>query len=36
MPSLVTACTAVKAVSQQAGDTLGKAIRQKVIDNVAR
>ena len=27
---------AVKAVQQQGGDTLGKAIRQNVIDNVAR
>jgi len=26
----------VKAVSQQGGDTLGKAIRQNVIDNVAK
>jgi carbonic anhydrase len=37
MPSLVTAIApAVKAVSQQGGDTLGKAIRQNVIDNVAK
>jgi carbonic anhydrase len=37
MPSLVAAIApAVKAVSQQAGDTLGKAIRQNVIDNIAR
>ena len=36
MPSLVTGIApAVKAVSGQAGDTLGKAIRQNVIDNVA-
>jgi carbonic anhydrase len=37
MPSLVTAIApAVKAVSQQGGDTLGNAIRQNVIDNVAK
>ena len=37
MPSLVAAIApAVKAVSRQAGDTLGKAIRQNVIDNIAR
>jgi carbonic anhydrase len=37
MPSLVTAIApAVKAVSQQAGDTLNNAIRQNVIDNVAK
>jgi carbonic anhydrase len=37
MPSLVEAIApAVKAVSQQGGDTLGKAIRQNVIDNVAK
>jgi carbonic anhydrase len=37
MPSLVAAIApAVKAVSQQAGDTLGNAIRQNVIDNVAK
>jgi carbonic anhydrase len=37
LPSLVTAIApAVKAVSQQAGDTLGNATRQNVIDNVAR
>jgi len=37
MPSLVTGIApAVKAVSQQAGDVLGKAIRQNVIDNVAK
>jgi carbonic anhydrase len=37
MPSLVTAIApAVKAVSPQGGDTLGKAIRQNVIDNVAK
>ena len=36
MPSLVTGIApAVKAVSQQGGDTLGKAIRQNVVDNVA-
>jgi carbonic anhydrase len=36
MPSLVTGLApAVKAVSQQGGDTLAKAIRQNVIDNVA-
>jgi carbonic anhydrase len=36
MPSLVAGIApAVKAVSQQGGDTLGKAIRQNVIDNVA-
>ena len=37
MPSLVTGVApAVKAVLQQGGDTLGKAIRQNVIDNVAK
>ncbi len=37
LPSLVTAIApAVKAVSQQAGDTLSNAIRQNVVDNVAR
>ncbi len=37
MPSLVTGIApAVKAVSQQASDTLGKAIRQNVIDNVGK
>jgi carbonic anhydrase len=37
MPSLVRAIApAVKAVSQQAGDTLDNAIRQNVIDNVAK
>jgi carbonic anhydrase len=37
MPSLVTGIApAVKAVSQQAGDLLGNAIRQNVIDNVAK
>jgi carbonic anhydrase len=37
MPSLVAGIApAVKAVSQQAGDVLGKAIRQNVIDNVAK
>jgi carbonic anhydrase len=37
LPSLVTALApAVKAVSQQAGDTLSNAIRQNVLDNVAR
>jgi carbonic anhydrase len=37
MPSLVTGIApAVKAVSQQAGDVLGKAIRQNVIDNVGK
>jgi carbonic anhydrase len=37
LPSLVTAIApAVKAVSQQAGDTLPNATRQNVIDNVAR
>jgi carbonic anhydrase len=37
LPSLVSAIApAVKAVSQQAGDTLGNAIRQNVIDNVAK
>jgi carbonic anhydrase len=36
MPSLVAGIApAVKAVSQQGGDTLGKAIRQNVVDNVA-
>src|SRR5450432_1864913 len=37
MPSLVEGIApAVKAVSQPGGDTLGKAIRQNVIDNVAK
>lgn len=37
MPSLVTAIApAVKASSQQAGDALNNAIKQNVIDNVAR
>jgi carbonic anhydrase len=37
LPSLVTALApAVKAVSQQPGDPLDNAIRQNVIDNVAR
>jgi carbonic anhydrase len=37
MPSLVAGLApSVKAVSQQPGDTLGNAIRQNVIDNVAR
>ena len=37
MPSLVTGIApAVKAVGQQAGDVLGKAIRQNVIDNVGK
>jgi carbonic anhydrase len=37
MPSLVTGLApAVKAVSQQGGDTLDKAIRQNVIDNIAK
>ena len=37
LPSLVTALTpAVKAVSQQGGDTLANATRQNVIDNVAK
>ena len=37
MPSLVAGVApAVKAVSSQGGDTLGKAIRQNVIDNVAK
>lgn len=37
LPSLVTSIApAVKAASQQAGDTLGNAIRQNVIDNVAK
>jgi carbonic anhydrase len=37
MPSLVTGIApAVKAVSQQGGDTLAKAIRQNVVDNVAK
>ena len=37
MPSFVTGIApAVKAVQQQGGDTLGKAIRQNVIDNVAK
>ena len=37
LPSLVTGVApAVKAVLQQGGDVLGKAIRQNVIDNVAK
>ena len=37
MPSLVTGVApAVNAVSQQGGDTLGNAIRQNVVDNVAK
>ena len=37
LPSLVEALApSVKAVSQQGGDTLAKAIRQNVIDNVAK
>lgn len=37
MPSLVAGIApAVRAVQQQGGDTLGKAIRQNVVDNVAR
>src|ERR1700727_2888716 len=37
MPSLVTAIApAVKAVSSQGGDTLAKATRQNVVDNVAK
>jgi carbonic anhydrase len=37
MPSLVAAIApAVKAASQQAGDGLGNAIRQNVVDNVAK
>jgi carbonic anhydrase len=37
MPSLVTAIApAVKAASQQTGDLLGNAIRQNVVDNVAK
>jgi carbonic anhydrase len=37
LPSLVAGIApAVKAVSQQGGDTLGNAIRQNVIDNVAK
>jgi carbonic anhydrase len=37
LPSLVTGIApAVKAVSQQGGDTLANAIRQNVIDNVAK
>ncbi|TMJ21139.1 MAG: carbonic anhydrase [Alphaproteobacteria bacterium] len=37
MPSLVTAIApAVKAVSQQTGDALDNAIRQNVVDNVAK
>jgi carbonic anhydrase len=37
LPSLVTAIApAVKAVSQQGGDTLANATRQNVIDNIAR
>jgi carbonic anhydrase len=37
MPSLVSGIApAIKAVSQQGGDTLGKAIRQNVIDNVGK
>jgi carbonic anhydrase len=37
MPSLVAGIApSVKAVSQQGGDTLGLAIRQNVLDNVAK
>jgi carbonic anhydrase len=37
LPSLVTGVApAVKAVSQQGGDVLAKAIRQNVVDNVAK
>lgn len=37
MPTLVTALSpAVKAVAQQAGNTLDNAIRQNVVDNVAK
>jgi carbonic anhydrase len=37
LPSLVEGIApAVKAVSQQGGDTLSKAIRQNVLDNVAK
>jgi carbonic anhydrase len=37
LPSLVEALApSVKAVSQQGGDTLANAIRQNVIDNVAK
>jgi carbonic anhydrase len=37
MPALVAAITpAVKVVTPQGGDTLGKAIRQNVVDNVAK
>jgi carbonic anhydrase len=37
MPSLVAGVApAVKAVAQQAGDKLANAIRQNVIDNVAK
>src|SRR5262249_6588002 len=37
MPSLVTGLApAVKAVAQRSGDTLDNAIRQNVIDNVAK
>ena len=37
MPSLVSAIApAVKTASQQSGDTLGNAIRQNVLDNVAK
>ncbi len=37
MPSLVTGIApAVKAVSQQGGDTLSKAIRQNVVDTIAK
>ena len=37
MPSLVTGLApAVKAVSQQGGDTLSKAIRQNVVDTIAK
>jgi carbonic anhydrase len=37
LPSLVTAIApAVKAVSQQTGDTLSNAIRQNVVDNVVK
>jgi carbonic anhydrase len=37
MPSLVAGVApAVKAVSQQGGDTLGLAIRQNVVDTLAK
>ena len=37
MPSLVAGVApAVKAVSGQGGDTLGLAIKQNVVDNVAK